>query len=137
MRASGIGGITAAVVAHLKADAGLTALVGTRVHNEIPQGETRPYVRVAVRNETADDTLGRAGVDAVVETLIVSDYRGDAQIGQIATALRTRLELAPLTIAGFSAPADVTYEQGLDGFVQDIAGVPVRHRPLWFRVRVT
>lgn len=137
MRASGIGGVTAAVIAWLTSDPTLTALVGPRVYDEPPIGVARPYVRVSVRSESADDTLGLAGVDAIVEVLLVSDYRGDKQIGEIATAVRSRLELAPLTIAGFTRPADVTYEQGLDGFVQDISGVPVRHRPLWFRVQVT
>lgn len=135
-RASGVGAITAAVVTRLASDSDLQALVGDRIY-QAPQGARYPYLRVGVVSESADDAIGAAGVDAVVEVLIVSNYDGDKEIGQIATAVRSRLELAPLVVAGFSAPADVTYEQALGGFTQSIGSVPVRHRPLWFRVRVS
>lgn len=136
-RPSGIGTITAAAVVRLKADAGVTALVAARIYNSPRANEPYPYLRVSVRTEQDDDTVGRAGVDAVLEVLIVSTYDGEKETGEIASAVRSCLELAPLAVAGFTAPADVLYAQGLDAFEQVIGGVRVRHRPLWFRVRVT
>lgn len=135
-RLSGIEPVTAAVIARLRADTGVTALVpAARLTNEVVPGTTRPYVVVSVESETDDDTLSLGGIDAVLSTLIVSQYTGDKEQGQIASAIRTALDGQTVTLAGFTAPADVSYEQALGAYKDEIAGVVVRHRPLWFRVR--
>lgn len=137
-RATGLGVVVGAVIAHLAGDAQLTAIVGDRMWDEMPAGTPRPALRVELLDEEDHDTIGRAGIDAVVQILILSDYRGDAQIGAIARRIRTRLESPEqrFTVAGFVEPADVTYERTLPGFVAPIGGMPVRHRPVWYRVRV-
>lgn len=135
-RPSGIGPVTAAVVQALRASSAVTAIVpAERVVNEVPNGTARPFLVVDVVSETDDDVLSRGGIDAVVSVLAVSDYRGDDEIGRMATAVRETLDAASLTVAGFPDPADVTYEQAVGSYKDDIAGVVVRHRPLWFRVR--
>ena len=136
-RPSGVGTITSAVIAHLQQDVALLALVpASRIANEIPSGTARPYVVVDVETETDDDTTGLGGVDAVVSATVVSDYRGSYEIGQIASAIRAALDARALSVEGFSGGlADVTYEQGLGEIREDVAGVQVRRRPLWFRVR--
>lgn len=136
-RPSGVGVIVAAVVQRLRAVAALTVLVpAVRIVADVPSGLTRPYVLVEHVTETDDDTLSLGGVDAVVSTTIVSDYAGPKEIGAIASALREALDDgSPLTVVGFSEPADVTYEQALGEYTDEIANVLVRHRPLWFRVR--
>jgi hypothetical protein len=137
MRTSGVGSIVSAVVDHLQADAGVTALVpAARIGNEIATGTTRPYIVVEVETETDDDTFSLGGVDAVLSVTPVSDYRGSYEIGQIASAVRESMDGRLLTVAGFvGAPADVTYEQALGEIREDVSGVTVRRRPLWFRVR--
>jgi hypothetical protein len=135
-RPSGVGVLVATFVTHLRAVAALTALVpAARIVADVPVGFERPYVLVEHVTETDDDTLSLGGVDAVVSTTIVSDYQGAKQIGQIASALREALDGEALVVAGFSAPADVSYEQAIGEYLDDIANVKVRHRPLWFRVR--
>jgi len=138
MRPSGVGAITSAVIDVLQADAGVIALVPPeRIANEIPTGTARPYLVVEVETETDDDTTGLGGVDAVVSVTAVSQYRGSYEIGQIASAVRAALDAVPLTVEGFSntPPADCTYAQALGEIREDVAGVTVRRRPLWFRVR--
>lgn len=137
LRPSGVGTITSAVIAHLQADADVVALVpATRIANEIPAGTARPYIAVDVETETDDDTTGLGGVDAVVSATVVSDYRGSWEIGQIASAVRAALDARELLVDGFTGGlADITYEQGLGEIREDVAGVQVRRRPLWFRVR--
>jgi len=105
------------------------------VNNPMP-GTTRPYVVVSVETETDDDTLSLGGVDSIVSTLLVSDYQGDDEIGRLASAVRESLDGQTLTVAGFGGPADVSYEQAIGGYKDEIGGITVRHRPLWFRVRV-
>jgi hypothetical protein len=134
-RPSGVGSVVAAIVQHLRADAAVTALVAsTRIVSDAAS-VARPYVLVEHVTETDDDTLSLGGVDAIVGATIVSDYQGAKEIGQIASALRESLDGEELTVAGFSAVADVTYEQAVSEYTDDVANVKVRHRPIWFRVR--
>jgi hypothetical protein len=134
-RPSGVGTVVSAVVQQLRATVGVTALVPSARIVSDASGEARPYVLVGHVTETDDDTLSLGGVDAIVSTTIVSDYQGAKQIGQIASALRESLDGQELTIAGFNGPADVSYDQAVGEYVDDVANVKVRHRPLWFRVR--
>jgi hypothetical protein len=134
-RPSGVSSTVAAIVQRLKADAGVIALVPAARIVSDATSVTRPYVLVDHVTETDDDTLSLGGVDAVVSVTIVSDYQGPKEIGQIATALRESLDGQELTVAGFSAAADVTYEQAVSEYTDDVANVKVRHRPIWFRVR--
>jgi hypothetical protein len=134
-RPSGVGSVVAAVVQLLRADAAVTALVPAARIKSDAEGLARPYVLVEHVTETDDDTLSLGGVDALIATVIVSDYAGAKEIGAIASAVRESLDGQELTVAGFSAAADVTYEQAVGEYLDDIANVKVRHRPLWFRVR--
>ena len=135
-RTSGVGSITAAVVQALGADADVTAIVpAERIGSHILPGTPRPYLRVGVVTETDDDTLALGGVDAICAVTAVSDYRGADEIGRIASAMRDALDGTTLDVDGFQAPADVSYEQAIGEYDEDVAGVTVRHRPVWFRVR--
>jgi len=136
-RTSGVGTITDAVIDALCASPEVTALVpASRIANEMPAGTVRPYLVVDVANENDDDTMSLGGVDAVCSVTVVSDYRGSWEIGQIASAVRAALDAQPLTVEGFvDGPADVTYEQALGEIREQVSGVTVRRRPLWFRVR--
>lgn len=135
-RASGIGPVVAAVVQRLRATAAVTAIVAAaRVVDEVPEGLVRPYIAVSLVTEADDDTLSLGGVDDIVSVQLTSEYRGADEIGRMATAVRESLDGQTLAVAGFSEPADVTYEQSVGGYKEDVAGVVVRHQPMWFRVR--
>jgi hypothetical protein len=134
-RPIGIGPVVAAIVTRLRADVTLTALVPEARIKSDADGLARPYVLVEHVTETDDDTLSLGGVDATVAVVVVSEYAGAKEIGAIASAVRESLDGQELTVAGFSAAADVTYEQAIGEYLDDIANVKVRHRPLWFRVR--
>jgi len=133
---SGVGDIVGAVIDTLQAAPEVTAIVPPdRILNFVASGTDRPYLRVEVTTETDDDTLSLGGVDAICAITAVSDYRGALEIGRIAAACRRALDGVEMTVAGFTAPADVSYEQAIGEFTEDVAGIAVRHRPLWFRVR--
>ena len=127
--------MVAAVVQRLRATGGVTALVPVPQIVSDAVGMVRPFVLVEHVTETDDDTLTLGGVDAIVSATIVSDYQGAKEIGQIASALRESLDGYEMTVAGFNGPADVSYDQAVGEYVDDIANVRVRHRPIWFRVR--
>lgn len=135
-RPSGIGPAVAAVVQQLRATAAVTALVpAARILDDVPANTLRPYLEVDLVSELDDDVLDRGGIDAIVSVTVVSAYRGNQELGAIATAVREALDGVALLVAGFVELADVTYEQAVGGYKDEIAGVVVRHRPLWFRVR--
>ncbi len=136
-RPSGVGAVVAMVIATLRASAPVTALVpAARIVADVEPGTPRPHLVVDVEDEQADDVLSAGGIDAIVRVLVVSEYRGAAEIGLIATQVREALDGRALAVTGFADLADVTYEQAASAYVEEIAGVVVRHRPLWFRVRV-
>jgi hypothetical protein len=92
-----------AVVARLKADAPVAALIGTRVYDEVPTSATFPYVVVGDGQVIGDDD-DCADVSEV--TFQVHAWtRSPADTGwpkskQIAAAVRTAMK-APFTLVGF------------------------------------
>jgi hypothetical protein len=135
-RPSGVGLIVAALVQHLRATPTVTALVpAPRILDDVLEGTARPYLAVDVVSEVDEDVLSRGGVDATASITVASEYRGSAEIGRIASAVREALDGQALVVPDFEEPADVTYEQAVGTYRDVIAGVVVRHRPLWFRVR--
>lgn len=134
--ASGVAAVVSAVIARLRAHAALTALVPAARIVSDAAALARPYIVVGCVTETPHDTLGRAGIDAVVSLVLVSDYAGQAEIGAMASAVRASLDGAVLAVSGFEEAADVLYEQAVSEYMEDVANVAVRYRPLWFRVVV-
>lgn len=94
-----------ALVAALKADAGVTALVGARVYDEPPQGATFPFVRIGT---VTVEPLRMSGacVDEDIAFSIEAHSRpiaGRVEATRIAEAIRTALDDQALTVSGFNA----------------------------------
>lgn len=120
-----------AIVATLRAAAGLTALV-TGVYNNVPQGTLYPYVEVTAPTAGRRDTIGRLGAATLVDVKSISQGFGDldgirirdqairALDGQTPTA-------ATHTILGIAWESNVKYEEV-------VAGVRTRYHVATFRV---
>lgn len=98
-----------AVIAGLLADAGVAALVGTRVYDEPPQGVSFPYVRFGAADQAAlrmdchtDDDVAfsvecHARPDAVAQTV-----HPRVQAERLGHAVRLALDQAALSVEGYT-----------------------------------
>jgi hypothetical protein len=108
--------LEACVVARLKADAGVSALVGGRVYDRAPERPTAPYLTVG-RSETRP----YAGTDDAVEQALtltcVSRYGGPDEARAVVSAARAALHDArPAPADGWrAANLRVTYSDVFTG----------------------
>ena len=91
--------LVAAVVARLKADAALQAILGGRVHEEAPAQPTYPYVTVTRVQGRPLPAEGGA-VEHLLTLSCVSQYGGGAEARALADAVRTTLDEAALPLGG-------------------------------------
>ena len=89
-----------AVIARLRDDAGLSALLGgAQVHDHVPRAAMPPYVALA-RFETRDlSSSGAQGAEHRFTLQVWPEAQGRAQAHSIATAIETALA-SPLTLDG-------------------------------------
>ena len=96
--------LQAALVARLKANAGVTALVGARVYDEPPQNVQFPYVRIG----TVDLAPLRLSGPCTHEDLVLSveahsrPVAGRVEAARIAHAIRLALDGGGFTVTGYT-----------------------------------
>lgn len=101
------GALSAAVLSALQADATVTALVPvSRIVDEVPQRPVYPAIVVESGGETPFNTIGAPDANAFgsiarVGVRVLSQYRGDDEIGDVASAVRGALDGLLLTVGGF------------------------------------
>jgi len=99
-----------AIVARLKADAGVTAIVGQRIYDSVPTNATFPYIAIG-----PDQTLpSRADCyDGSVVVFQVDGWSravGLVEAKRISEAVREALSDAPLTLTGYRL-IDLAFEE--------------------------
>jgi hypothetical protein len=105
-----LSGLLAAVVAKLRAAAGVTALVGQRIYSGVPESETLPLVVVSVTAQEWD-TKDMSGWDATVEVTAHSDGRGAKESLSIAKACHSVLHRAGSWSMGTDGGAMVLFQR--------------------------
>ena len=96
--------LQSAIVARLKSDADLSALVAQRVYDQPPQAVLLPYVRIG-NLDVAADRIGCHVDDAIMFSIEVHsrpEKGGRIEALRIAAAVRSALDDAPLVLAGHS-----------------------------------
>ena len=94
-----------AIIAALKANAGVTALVGQRIYDEPPTGVTFPYLRISSIEPAAWDTTCTQGATVQIGLEAHSwATQGRVEATQIAEAVQAALHRneAALTVTGFN-----------------------------------
>ena len=92
-----------ALVATLKTDAGVAALVGERVYDQPPQSATRPFIRIGgieprpVRTDGKSASSITFGIEAHSRPVT----SGRVEATRCAEAIEAALNDAALTVAGF------------------------------------
>jgi len=91
-----------ALVAHLKADGALTALLGDRIWDGAPDDAGHPHLLLG---RSGSRPVGADGgdVEHVLTLTVVSRFRGSEEAKAIVAAVRARLDDAPLEADGVRA----------------------------------
>lgn len=92
--------LQAAIVAALKADAGVAALVGARVYDRAPEGVVFPYISLGPETGEPFDAAEMSGWEASLQLDSWSRKTGRAEVKAIMAALSARLHEGSLTVAG-------------------------------------
>ncbi|MBX5279130.1 DUF3168 domain-containing protein [Rhizobium sp. NLR13a] len=87
------------IVARLKADAILSALIGSRVYDQPPEGATFPYFTIGEAQFLRDDATCVSGGQVYLTMHAWSRAVGFPEVKRIADAVAESLHLAPLTLA--------------------------------------
>lgn len=94
-----------AIYDKLKASAALTAIVGQRVYDDVPQGSQFPYVVLGDDITSAWDTDCKAGFSALITVHGFSRYQGRKEAKAIGDAVYAALHNAGFLTANFYAAA--------------------------------
>lgn len=89
-----------AVYERLTGDAALMALVGNRVHEQVPEGSAYPYVQIGETFETKDATFDKDGRSVLMWIHVWSQYRGNAQAWSIIGPIGDLLDEHALAVDG-------------------------------------
>lgn len=103
--------LQAALVAALKADAGVSALVGARVHDRAPEGVTFPYLSLGPVRAEPFDAQATDGREIVWQLDVWSDGPGKVEALHIMAAVAARLHEGALTVTGFAFVMGVLLSQ--------------------------
>lgn len=134
------GALSVAVLARLRAASSVTALVpAARIVDEPEPRPARPFVVVESAGEVPFNTLGAPddaafGSDARIAVRVVSEYRGDAEVQAIASAVRGALDGAVLALGTFPE-AMLTWES-TGPMLRSMASVLTREQVSEFSVTV-
>jgi hypothetical protein len=127
--------LVAAVVPRLTGDITLSTLLGSgaRVYNRVPKNAPTPYIRVSVNTERAWNWIGgQRGSSVVLQTQIASRYAGEMETSQVVSRLRALLDGWRTTLTGATHRSELTFDQALPAFDEDVDGVMVTYRTvLW------
>lgn len=89
-----------ALIAALKADSGVSALVGARVYDRGPQDGPFPSISLGPESSEPLDTATLRGRETVWQIDVWSDVPGGAQARSIMAAVSARLDEGALTLTG-------------------------------------
>lgn len=87
-----------AIVARLKAWAGLAATVGGRVHDSVPTAPVFPYITVGEGDETSDDADCIDGFEISLDIDVWSRAKGFPEAKGISDEIRKALKSADLEL---------------------------------------
>jgi hypothetical protein len=91
-----------AIVAALRADAGVSALVGTRIYDRVPMNAERPYVSLGPAQVTEDRIDCIDGSEVFQQVTAFSEAPGFAECKTIANAIRSALHKLQANQGGLS-----------------------------------
>ena len=133
-RRSPITAVLTGVVSALRAHAGVVAAVGstTSIYNNVEPDARFPYLVVMSPTDRPVDTMGRFGVETLVDVKAVSQARGDKEAADLVNEAIQALHFQRPTVAGHTV-IGMAFENG-ERFQEVINGVVTRHHVATVRV---
>ncbi len=125
MRRSPDEAVLSAIVTTLKASSGVTALVSTRIYNNVPQDTTYPYVVVTLPTTRRQDTWGRAGALGIVDFRVVSQTAGDQEGIRVLDQINRVLDQTKPNLSGHST-LGLAWDQ-TERYSEVVNGIQTRH----------
>lgn len=125
VRTSPVEAVVSALITTLRATTALTPLV-SGIYNDVPQGTAYPYVVVTVPTNRRSDTIGCFGNSALVDTKVVSQYRGDREAARIQAAMISALNFQEPALAGGHRVLGLSWDSA-DSYQDVVNGVPTRY----------
>jgi hypothetical protein len=115
--------IATAVVATLRADAGVTALASTRTYTRVPQTATKPYLAVSFPTARRMDTASRYGAHTLVDVSAVTEGESERTGVRLRSAVIQALNGQLLTLTAPFRTLGITWDTNRDVSVVDGADV--------------
>lgn len=133
-RRSPITAVLTGVVSTLRASASVVAAVGstTSIYNNVDQGAEYPYLTVRSPTDRPVDTMGRFGVESLVDVKAVSQYKGDKEAADLVDLCISALHFQRPTVAGHTV-IGMAFENG-ERFEEVVNGILTRHHVATVRV---
>lgn len=117
--------------------AGLTALVGSRIYDDVPQAPIYPFVWYEAQETRDVRGMGTGGLPEVdLRVHVFSTYQGASEAQAIAKQVVALLKDQALTVSGYTQAGKVFYDNTLVFADQIIQGVKTREVVAQFRVYV-
>lgn len=119
--------IIPALVTKLRADSNLMSLV-TGIFDDVPQGQTFPFIAFGEISEVPFNTFGRSGRTSTITLNILSQYKGFKEATEIYAAVNEILDGQPLTLENHEL---VSFQFRQSEFLQD---GEIRHIPVMYNI---
>lgn len=117
--------------------AGLTALVGSRIYDDIPQAPIYPFVWIETFGEVDRRGFGGGGLPEVsIRVHVFSQHHGTKEAQDIARKVIELLRDQSLTVTGYTQCGTVFFDEAVLFPQEVIQGVKVREVVALFRVYV-
>ena len=106
--------------------AGLTALVGSRIYDGVPQAPVFPFVYYAVQEAREMRGFGTGGMPEVTfDVEVFSQYEGMKEAQTVMQKVIELLRDQPLTVSGYAQAGRVFYDATVASPIDMINGVKV------------
>lgn len=125
--------VSAAVYGKLNV-AGLTALVGSRIYDDVPRAPTYPFVWFEVKERDLQGFGSAAIPEVELRVHAFSTYQGMKEAQSIAQKCVELLRNQDLTITGYEQAGKVFYDETIPLQDQAIEGVKVQEIVSVFRI---
>jgi len=124
--------LQAAIVTKLKADAGVIAVVSTRVYDNIPASPTFPYISLGDTQVLPDKAECIDGVEIFFSIDAWARDQTFPMVKKISKAIVAALDDQPITVAGYDT---IVFEINSINHLKDPDGL-TRHAALSFRALI-
>lgn len=129
-----LGPVSESVFAVLSGDATLSALVNSRMYDDVPQASAFPFIWYEVRERENRGFGGGALPEIELRVHAFSTYQGQRESQLILDRVIVLLKDQPLTASGFTQAGRIFYDETVSLPDEEVNGVKSRETVSLFRI---